>query len=68
MDQTKLKELSMKDVEIDYSKLSMDLKPFYPHDVLFEMCIPRELLKKSAGLKKIHKLVMLMADSGLITR
>ena len=53
---------------MDYSKLRMDLKQFYPHDVLFEMCIPRELLKKHAGLKKIHKLVMQMADSGLITR
>ena len=46
----------------------MDVKSFYPHDVLFEMMIPRELLKKNVGLKKIHKLVMLMADSGLITR
>ena len=46
----------------------MDLKPFYPHDVLFEMMIPRELLKKNLGLKMAHKLVMLMADSGLITR
>ena len=63
-----MKQRSIKEVEIDYSKLSMDLKPFYPHDVLFEMCIPREFLKKSTGLKKIHKLVMLMADSGLITR
>jgi 16S rRNA C967 or C1407 C5-methylase (RsmB/RsmF family) len=46
----------------------MDLKPFYPHEALFEMMIPRELLKKNLGLKMIHKLVMLMADSGLITR
>ena len=53
---------------MDYSKLKMELKEFYPNDVLFEMCIPRELLKKHAGLKRIHKLVMQMADSGLITR
>ena len=68
MDQTTLKDMSMKMIDIDYTKLKMDVKPFYPHDVLFEMCIPRELLKKNAGLKKIHKLVMQMADSGLITR
>ena len=58
----------MKEVPVDFSKLKMDVKPFYPHDVLFEMMIPRELLKKNLGLKRIHKLVMLMADSGLITR
>ena len=58
----------MKEAPIDFSQLRMDVKSFYPHDVLFEMMIPRELLKKNVGLKKIHKLVMLMADSGLITR
>ena len=58
----------MKEAPIDFGQLRMDVKSFYPHDVLFEMMIPRELLKKNVGLKKIHKLVMLMADSGLITR
>ena len=58
----------MKELDVDYSKLKMELKEFYPNEVLFEMCIPRELLKKHAGLKRIHKLVMQMADSGLITR
>lgn len=46
----------------------MDLKPFYPHDALFEMMIPKEMLKKNAALKQIHKFVMEMASSGLITR
>jgi len=46
----------------------MDCKPYYKNDILFEMMIPRELLKKNIGLKQIHKLVMSMADSGLITR
>lgn len=32
------------------------------------MMIPREMLKKNVGLKKIHTLVMAAADSGLITR
>lgn len=58
----------MKDQKVDFTKLKMDCKPFYPHNVLFEMMIPRELLKKNLGLKRIHKLVMQMADSGLITR
>ena len=46
----------------------MDLKPFYPNDVLFEMMIPREMLKKNIGLKQIHKLVIELAGAGLITR
>ena len=44
----------LKDIKLDYSKLKMDLKPFYPHESLFEMMIPRELLKKNIGLKQIH--------------
>ena len=68
MDQKSMCKQSIKDVAIDFSKIKMDLKSFYPHDVLFEMMIPREMLKKNVGLKKIHKLVMQMADSGLITR
>lgn len=55
-------------MHIDFDKLKMDMKPFYPHECLFEMMIPREMLKKNAGLKKVHKLVMQLADSGLITR
>jgi len=46
----------------------MDCKPFYEREVLFELMIPKELLKKNLGLKKIHQLVMNLADSGLITR
>jgi len=68
LDQRELAYQSMKEVPVDYDKLKMDLKPFYPGDVLFEMMIPRELLKKNLRLKQIHKLVMQMADSGLITR
>lgn len=55
-------------MSLDFSKLAMELKDFYPGRVLFEMMIPRELLKKNVGLKQIHKLVIAMADSGLITR
>jgi hypothetical protein len=42
---------SMKTAKIDYASLRIDCKPFYPNQVLFEMMIPRELLKKNIGLK-----------------
>lgn len=53
---------------IDFSKLKMDCKTFYPQNVLFEMMIPKELLKKNLGLKGIHNLVMELGDCGLLTR
>ncbi len=59
---------SLKTAAVDYSSLSMDCKPYYPNQTLFEMMIPRELLKKNLGLKKIHHMVIALADSGLITR
>lgn len=59
---------SMKTTKIDFSTLRMDCKPYYPNSVLFEMMIPRELLKKNVGLKQIHQLVIQMAECGLITR
>lgn len=59
---------SMKTAKIDYSSLRMDCKPFYPNNSLFEMMIPREMLKKNLGLKEIHKLVIGLGDCGLITR
>jgi hypothetical protein len=49
---------SLKTAKIDYSTLRIDCKPYYPNSVLFEMMIPRELLKKNMGLKKIHQLVI----------
>jgi len=36
--------------------------------VLFEMTVPRELLKKNLGLKAIHKIVQKANDSGILTR
>lgn len=59
---------SLKTAKVDYSALRMDCKPFYPNQTLFEMMIPRELLKKNLGLKQIHQLVINLAESGLITR
>jgi hypothetical protein len=46
----------------------MDVKPYYPMDIVFEMMIPKEMLKKNLGLKKVHHLIGNMAESGLITR
>jgi hypothetical protein len=51
LDQRELAYQSMKEVVVDYSALKMELKPFYPGNVLFEMMIPRELLKKNLKLK-----------------
>lgn len=62
------KHESLKTTNIDYSSLKIDCKPYYPNQTLFEMRIPRELLKKNLGLKKIHHMVIALGDSGLITR
>jgi 16S rRNA C967 or C1407 C5-methylase (RsmB/RsmF family) len=44
-------------------------KQYYPPgDVLYEMTVPRELLKKNLGLKAIHKLVQRANDAGILTR
>ena len=55
-------------MQIDFSNLKMDCKKYYPLECVFEMMIPKEMLKKNLGLKSIHQLVMQLADSGLITR
>jgi hypothetical protein len=59
---------SLRRAQIDFSTLKMDCKEFYPNNVLFEMMIPKELLKKNVGLKGIHNLVMELGDCGLLTR
>ena len=46
-----------KHVNYDFSDLKMHCKNYYPMDIVFEMMIPKEMLKKNIGLKKIHKLV-----------
>jgi 16S rRNA C967 or C1407 C5-methylase (RsmB/RsmF family) len=57
-----------KHIKFDFSTLKMDVKPYYPMDIVFEMMIPKEMLKKNLGLKKVHHLIGSMAESGLITR
>ena len=59
---------SLRHAQIDFSKLKMDCKSFYPQSCLFEMMIPKELLKKNVGLKGIHNLVMDLGACGLLTR
>jgi len=58
----------LRHAQVDFSKLKMDCKPFYPNHVLFEMMIPKELLKKNVGLKGIHNLIMELGECGLLTR
>ena len=45
---------SMKTAIVDYDSLRMDCKAFYPGQSVFEMMIPKEMLKKNLGLKQIH--------------
>lgn len=45
---------SLKTAIVDFNSLRMDCKPYYPNQSLFEIMIPRELLKKNLSLKKIH--------------
>jgi len=61
-------DLNIKTAQLDFNNLRMDVKKYYPQDIVFEMMIPKELLKKNTGLKKVHEVIMKLADSGLITR
>jgi hypothetical protein len=48
----------LKNKQLDLSEMVLSQKKYYPPgDVLFELTVPRELLKKNVGLKAIHKLV-----------
>ncbi len=45
----------LRNLNLDYSQLSMSAKPYYPPgNVLFELSLSKELLKKNTGLKEIH--------------
>ena len=59
---------SYKTQKIDYDAVKMDCKAYYPNNILVEMMIPREMLKKNLGLKKIHQWTKAAGDAGLITR
>jgi multisite-specific tRNA:(cytosine-C5)-methyltransferase/tRNA (cytosine34-C5)-methyltransferase len=36
--------------------------------LVFELLVPKELLKKNEGLKKVHKIIDNSKDAGLLTR
>jgi len=58
----------LKKVKIDFNKLKVDCKPWYPGDLVFELMVPRELLKKNDDLKQVHKIIDSVKDAGVITR
>ena len=58
----------LKKVNLDFSAMKSDLKKWYPRDLVYELMMPKELLRKNEGLKKVHKLIDSSKDAGLITR
>ena len=52
-----MRKEELRTVQLDYSKLKLDCKPYYPHNLVFEMMIQKELLKKNEGLMDIQKLI-----------
>ena len=58
----------LKNVNIDFDQLKIDCKSFYPQDLVYELLMPKELLKKHKGLKTIHKIIDGSKDAGLLTR
>ena len=64
-----IQEEDLKNKNLDISQINLENKRYYPPGkVLFELTVPRELLKKNLGLKAIHKLVQKANDSGCLTR
>lgn len=48
--------------------MKIDCKQWYPQDLVFELMVPRELLKKAESLKQVHKIIDSAKDAGVITR
>ena len=48
--------------------MKFDCKAYYPLDIVYELMVPKELLRKNAGLKGVHKLVDSSNGAGLLTR
>ena len=64
-----ISEEDWKNKQLDLSLVVLENKTYYPPgDVLFELTVPRELLKKNLGLKAIHKIIQKANDSGMLTR
>jgi 16S rRNA C967 or C1407 C5-methylase (RsmB/RsmF family) len=64
-----ISEEDWKNKALDMSLIKLENKKYYPPgNVLFELTVPRELLKKNLGLKAIHKVIQKANDSGILTR
>lgn len=62
-------EEDWKNKALDLTQVQLSAKKYYPPgDVLYELTVPRELLKKNIGLKAIHKLIQRANDAGILTR
>lgn len=64
----KTEDLPLRTLQLDYSKLKMECKPFYPLNLVHEVAVAKEVLKKNRGLTQVHQLLQGCNDSGLITR
>ena len=61
--------MKLKSISLDLDQISLEPKQYYPPgNVLFELNVPRELLKKNLGLKAAHKLIQQANDAGILTR
>lgn len=58
----------IKGMRLDFSTLKMDCKGYYPGDLVYELMMPANLLKKIDGMKQIHKLIDSAKDAGVLTR
>ena len=60
---------TLKNQEIDVNQMKFECKQYYPPgNVLYELDLPREMLKKNPGLKTLHKLIQQANDAGILTR
>ena len=53
---------------MDYATLKFECKKFYPKQLVYELDMPKELLRKNQGLKNVHKLIDSINTAGVITR
>lgn len=68
-DQIKVEKKRRVDNESDYiEEISLKNVKWYPQELLWQLNTFRQALKKSEGLKKLHKYIQKASDSGLISR
>ena len=59
---------TLKKQALNYADMKFDCKKYYPLDLVYELMVPKELLRKNEGLKSVHKLVDNSNHAGLLTR